>query len=97
MRHLYPSRADLSVRVLVKAVVGDAGTSRGIQTLTRELKHLRRDYSPSGSSSSPKKSRPATRLEMNLGCSAFVGLGLRHIHQCLLQLILQSPAGGDDS
>jgi hypothetical protein len=27
---------------------------------------------------------------------AFVGLGLRYFHQCLLQLILQSPAGGDN-
>ena len=30
-----------------------------------------------------------------LGGGAFVGLGLRHIHQCFLQLILQSSAGGD--
>jgi hypothetical protein len=34
--------------------------------------------------------------ECQLGCGAFVGLGLCHIPQCLLKLLLQSPAGGDN-
>jgi hypothetical protein len=35
--------------------------------------------------------------ECELGCGAFAGLGLRHIPQCILQLSLQSGAGGDDA